>query len=183
MSGENSQTEKVTTLTQFFRGTYEHALDSKARVAVPKRFREGLLGVRENYVGEELVVTYGLSSQLFVFSLEGFDDFSRRYSALSGEDAGLLDRFFGANARECALDGQGRIVIPPLQKAFAGLEKDVVWVGQRGHVEIWSASRWQQALEAVQNGVYVSASENLKKAYARIDFNAPTFDFDLQRQN
>ena len=171
--GKNPNAWQVTTLNQFFRGTYEHTLDSKARVAVPKRFREGLLGERENYVGEELIVTYGLSSQLFVFSLDGFDEFSRRYSALPGEDAGLLDRFFGANARECALDAQGRIVIPPLQKAFAGLEKDVVWVGQRGHVEIWSALRWHQALEAVQNGVYVSASENLKKAYAGIDFNTP----------
>ena len=171
--GEISQNVQGKTLNTFFRGTYEHSLDSKARGAVPKKFREGLLGERENYVGEELVVTYGLSSQLFVFSKDGFDEFSRRYSALPGEDADLLDRFFGASARECALDAQGRIVIPPMQKAFAALEKDVVWVGQRGHVEIWSALRWQQALDAVQQGIFLSASENLKKAYSRIDFNSP----------
>lgn len=164
---------QVTKLNVFFRGTYEHTLDSKGRVAVPKKFREGLLGVREEYLGEELIVTYGLSNQLFVFSKEGFDDFSNRYSALPGEEADLLDRFFGASARECALDAQGRILIAPLQKAFADLEKDVVWVGQRGHVELWSAKRWTEALNAVQRGVFMAASENLKQAYGRIDFNAP----------
>ena len=97
--GEKSHFVKVNALNQFFRGTYEHTLDAKGRVAVPKKFREGLLGVQSDYVGEELIVTYGLSSQLFVFSKEGFDDFSRRYSALSGEKADLLDRFFGASAR------------------------------------------------------------------------------------
>lgn len=162
----------MTALSQFFRGTYEHSLDAKARLAVPKKFREGLLGELESYVGEELVVTYGLSSQLFVFSKKGFDEFTQRYSALPGEDADLLDRFFGASARECALDAQGRIVITPHQKDFADLEKDVVWVGQRGHVEIWSAKRWQEALDAVQRGIFLSASENLKKAYAKIDFSS-----------
>ena len=167
----NNPKRRVATLSQFFRGTYEHTLDAKARLAVPKKFREGLLGECESYVGKELTVTYGLSGQLFVFSGEGFDEFSRRYSALPGEDADLLDRFFGASARECVIDGQGRIVITPSQKTFADLEKDVVWVGQRGHVEIWSAKRWQDALEAVQRGVFVSTSENLRQAYARIDFN------------
>jgi MraZ protein len=156
-----------------FRGTYEHTLDAKGRVAVPKKFREELLGLREDYVGAELVVTYGLSGQLFVFSPEGFDDFAARYGALPGGDADLLDRFFGASARECALDGQGRILVAPLLKSFAGLEKDVVWVGQRGHVELWSASRWQEAQEAVMQGVFTASSENLKQAYDRIDFNAP----------
>ncbi|MBO5753608.1 MAG: division/cell wall cluster transcriptional repressor MraZ, partial [Proteobacteria bacterium] len=77
-----------------FRGTYEHTLDAKGRVAVPKKFREELLGLREDYVGAELVVTYGLSGQLFVFSPEGFDDFAARYGALPGGDVDLLDRFF-----------------------------------------------------------------------------------------
>ena len=155
----------------FFRGTYEHTLDSKGRVAVPKKFREGLLGVREDYVGEELIVTYGLSNQLFIFSREGFDDLTRRYSTLPGEDADLLDRFFGAGARECPLDGQGRILIAPTLKAFGRFEKDVIWVGQRGHIELWSAARWNEALEAVQRGVFLASSEALKQAYSRINFN------------
>ena len=165
--------KQVANLNQFFRGTYEHTLDAKGRVAVPKKFREGLLEGLTDYVGEELIVTYGLSNQLFVFSKAGFDDFSRRYSALPGEQADLLDRFFGACANECALDAQGRILIASHQKAFAGLEKEVVWVGQRGHVELWSAQRWTEALDAVQRGVFMASSENLRAAYACIDFNAP----------
>lgn len=171
-SGEFSHFRAGDILSVFFRGTYEHTLDSKGRVAVPKKFREALLGVREDYTGEELVVTYGLSSQLFVFSKEGFDDFQRRYCALPGDDADLLDRFFGANSLECQLDAQGRINVASLKK-FAGLEKDVVWIGQRGHVELWDAKRWQEALDAVQEGIFIAKSEKLKQAYGRIDFNAP----------
>ena len=44
-------------------------MDSKGRVAVPKKFREGMLGIQSDYVGMELVVTNGLSNQLFVYLL------------------------------------------------------------------------------------------------------------------
>lgn len=169
--GENSHScIRSSKLSIFFRGTYEHTMDSKGRVAVPKKFREGLLGLKDDYSGDELIVTYGLSNQLFVFSKEGFDNLSKGYSELPGEDADLLDRFFGASARECALDGQGRILIAPLLKTFADFEKELVWVGQRGHVELWSAKRWAEALDAVQRGIFLASSENLKSAYSRIQF-------------
>lgn len=171
-SGEVShfRTER-SILSFFFRGTYEHTLDSKGRVAVPKKFREGLLGQKEDYSGDELIVTFGLSGQLFIYSSESFDDLCQRYSMLGGEDADLLDRFFCASARECQLDAQGRILINPQQKAFAGLEKEVVWVGQRGHIELWSATRWHEALDAVQKGIYLASSERLKEAYNKIQFS------------
>ena len=156
-----------------FRGTYEYAMDSKGRVAVPKKFREGMLGIQSDYVGMELVVTNGLSNQLFVFSPEVFDDFARRYDALPCEDADLLDRYFGAGAFDCTLDVQGRILLPARLKSFAALNKEVVWVGQRGHVELWSAERWNEAQEAVQNGVFLTSNPIIKQVYAKIDFNAP----------
>lgn len=116
-------------------------MDSKGRVAVPKKFREGMLGIQSDYVGMELVVTNGLSNQLFVFSPEGFDDFARRYDALPCEDADLLDRYFGAGAFDCTLDVQGRILLPARLKSFAALNKEVVWVGQRGPNSVRGFSR------------------------------------------
>ncbi len=156
-----------------FRGTYEYTMDAKGRVGVPKKFREGLLGIQSDYVGMELVLTCGLSNQLFVFSPDGFDDFAKRYDALPCEDADLLDRYFGASAFDCAIDQQGRILLPARLKAFADLSKDIVWVGQRGHVELWSAQRWNEAREAVQNGIFLTSNPLIKQVYARIDFNAP----------
>lgn len=146
-------------------------MDSKGRVAVPKKFREGLLGPKDDYAGLELVFTCGLSNQLFVFSPDGFDDFARRYDALPCEDADLLDRYFGASAFDCPIDQQGRILIPARLKDFANLSKDVVWVGQRGHIELWSADRWNDAQDAVQNGIFITSNPIIKQVYARIDFN------------
>lgn len=168
----NSKFSRKLKLSAFFRGTYEHALDSKGRVAVPKKFREGLLGTETDFIGEKLIVCYGLSKQLFVFSTQGFENLSHGYAQLPGEDADLLDRFFGASAMECQLDAQGRILIAPVLKAFAALEKDVVWVGQRGRVELWASNRWNDALDAVQQGVFLSSAENLKKAYSKIQFGS-----------
>lgn len=150
---------------KIFRGTYEHTLDKKGRVAVPKNFRDGLFDNQK----DEIIVTFGLSKQLFVFSKSGWEKLAANYDSLPGEDADLLDRFFGASAMECTLDAQGRILVPPVLKTFADLEKDVVWVGQRGKVELWSAQRWSEALDAVQQGIFIAASENLQKAYAKMN--------------
>ena len=155
--------------TFFFRGTYEHTLDSKGRVAVPKKFRDGLL---EGTDDDEIMVTYGLSEQLFVYSKAQFDIFTRSYAKLPGEDVCLLDRIFVATANECPIDAQGRILLPSAHKAHAGLERDIVWVGQRDHVELWSASRWAMALDAVQKGNFLVSNERLQQAYSKITLSS-----------
>ena len=45
-------------------------------------------------------------------------------------------------AEEVIPDKTGRILIPPDLREFAGLDKDVVVVGIRDRVEVWSVDRW-----------------------------------------
>jgi MraZ protein len=45
------------------------------------------------------------------------------------------------------LDNNGRAVIPPNLREFAGLEKDVVIMGVSDRVEIWDSKEWD-AMEA-----------------------------------
>ncbi|MDJ0855919.1 MAG: division/cell wall cluster transcriptional repressor MraZ, partial [Desulfobacterales bacterium] len=53
-------------------------------------------------------------------------------------------RVFIGGAFDCACDKQERILIPPLLRDYAGLQKDVVLVGVLDHFEIWSREKWEQ---------------------------------------
>ena len=43
-----------------------------------------------------------------------------------------------------SLDKQGRILLPPVLREYANLQKDVVLVGVLSRVEIWDKDRWQE---------------------------------------
>ena len=63
------------------------------------------------------------------------------------------------SAEEVELDAQGRIVLPPRLRAFAGLETDVVVTGVYDHVEIWAATAWNEAAGGfTESAVHVFAN-------------------------
>jgi MraZ protein len=54
-------------------------------------------------------------------------------------------RFIYSSASECALDRQGRILIPTEHRSHAGLDgSEVVVVGIMNKIEIWSRERWEE---------------------------------------
>lgn len=136
-SGENANIEKK--VQTMFMSEYNHSIDPKGRVIVPVKFRESL--------GTEFVVTKGLDGCLFVFPNEEWNIFEEKLKSLpmSNKDARKFVRFFLAGAAVVELDKQGRILIPPVLRECAGLEKDVVVVGVGNRVEIWDKGRWDDA--------------------------------------
>ena len=70
-------------------------------------------------------------------------------------------RILIAPARECYFDPHGRILVPPELRKMAGLEKDVVWIGQLDKIELWSSKEWEKA----QNEAF-QEDEHLPKALA-----------------
>ena len=52
---------------------------------------------------------------------------------------------FLGEAQECPLDKLGRILIPPVLRSHARLEKDVVWAGMVKVIELWSRDGWRKA--------------------------------------
>jgi len=121
-----------------FIGEYQHIIDSKGRVIMPAKFREGL--------GERFVLTKGLDYCLFVYPNEEWSILEKKLRSLplTNKDARAFIRFFFAGACECKLDKQGRILIPANLREYAGLEKDVVIIGVSTRVEIWSKDRWDE---------------------------------------
>jgi MraZ protein len=119
-------------------GQYEGKISEKHQTGLPKKFREVL--------GEKLIVTKGFENCLIVVSeenwktlLEGTD--GKPFTSKSTRE---LQRFLLGNASEVELDAKGRFVIPEYLRAFAHLDKDVIFIGIQRFVEIWDTKQWEE---------------------------------------
>lgn len=119
-------------------GEYEHSADAKGRLIMPSKLKQDL--------GESFIVTKGLDSCLFVFSLTEWSNFEEKLKTLplTNKNARDFVRFFLSGATECELDKQGRFLISANLRQYASLEKDVVIIGVGTRLEIWNKEKWQE---------------------------------------
>lgn len=119
-----------------FIGEYQHTLDDKGRIIIPSKFREEL--------GEAFVMTKGLDNCLFVYPKSEWTILEEKLKTLplTNRDARAFVRFFFAGASECALDKQGRVLVPPNLREHSKLDKDAVVIGVSTRMEIWSKEEW-----------------------------------------
>ena len=119
-------------------GEYEHSVDAKGRLIMPSKLKQDL--------GESFIVTKGLDSCLFVFSLTEWSNFEEKLKTLplTNKNAWDFVRFFLSGATECELDKQGRFLISANLRQYASLEKDVVIIGVGTRLEIWNKEKWQE---------------------------------------
>lgn len=127
-----------------FIGEYEHTLDEKKRVTLPKAFKTEL--------GKKIVVTRGLDSCLFIFSVASWKRIAEKLQELSftQADSRGFNRFLLSGAVEVEPDAAGRVLIPDFQKQFAGLKRTVVFAGVSDRVEVWDAAAWKQYKQRIE---------------------------------
>ncbi|MCD8091277.1 MAG: division/cell wall cluster transcriptional repressor MraZ [Clostridiales bacterium] len=119
-----------------FMGEYLHSIDKKNRIIVPAKFREEL--------GESFVMTRGYDGCLYVFTLQGYEEFRAKNIgtfSINNPNARKLMRFF--TPTPCEADGNGRVIIPESLRNHAKIEKDVISVGLNDHIEIWDRHAWE----------------------------------------
>jgi MraZ protein len=123
-----------------FRGRFEYTIDEKGRISLPARFREVLSA---NY-DERLIVTT-FDQCLWAYPLPEWALIEEKIAGLPQfkSEVKALQRIFVSGAAECALDKQGRLIIPPVLRDYADLKKDVLFVGMTKRIEIWSKQRWE----------------------------------------
>ncbi len=130
-----------------FKGRYAHTLDAKGRLSIPSKFRE----VLSDYQEEVLILT-NFDTCLLGFTTEEWRLLEEKirgqsmFSSMLRKDMRSFVRYFFSGATECPLDRQGRILIPPSLREFAGLEKEVVLCGLANRIEIWSKEKWDAFL-------------------------------------
>ena len=128
-----------------FYGEHAHTIDRKGRLIIPSRFREAM---KERYT-ERLVATRGLDRCLFMFPEDEWRTQESRFRALSftKQEARRFNRFFFSGAAELSCDRQGRVLIPPYLKEYAGIKRDVVIVGVSNRIEVWDKEEWKKFYE------------------------------------
>ena len=119
-----------------FLGRHHHSLDAKGRLAIPSRFRDELAA--------GMVLTRGIDRCLALYPMSEWEPLAAKVNALPrGEpDARAFQRLVFSEAADLTLDGQGRILLPPELRAYAGIEREVVVIGVNAYLEIWSPERW-----------------------------------------
>jgi MraZ protein len=137
-----------------FMGEYHHNIDTKGRIIVPSKFRDGL--------GTTFILTRGLDKCLFGYPFEEWKILEDKLKTLplTKKDARAFTRFFFAGAIECEVDKQGRINISAPLLQYAGLEKECVVIGVSNRIEVWSKDSWE-GFFSDSEGSFADIAENL----------------------
>ncbi len=130
-----------------FRGRYEHNVDAKGRLALPAAFKKVLATQQE----DQLVVTTHICSPCLVaYPLVEWRAFEARFAELPqfDETVMLMRRLYVGSAMDCGLDKTGRLLLPPVLREHAAIEREATWVGGMKTMEIWNPAAWKADVEA-----------------------------------
>jgi MraZ protein len=123
-----------------FRGVATVSLDSKSRLVVPARYRDALLVNG----GGRVVITADPGQCLLLYPLPEWEPIEKKLNGLSDFNPRTrsLKQLLVGYAHDMDMDSAGRVLLPPMLRKFAELDKNVVLVGQGSKVELWNESRW-----------------------------------------
>jgi len=129
-----------------FRGTFFHTLDDKARVAIPRKFRELLPGDQGD---PRVVVTKSVGAgprTLDVYPMAAWQGLEARISSMPQfkDRTRLFKRHYIHPAQELVLDAQGRVLLPQDLREYISLAKEAVFTGDLEKFLIWSKEDWQR---------------------------------------
>jgi len=126
------------------RGSFYHVIDTKGRTAIPGRWRESLC-VRE---GGRLVLTgfiVGHTRCIDGYPNSEWEQLEERVMKKKRFNEAVMhfENGYIAQSHDCTIDRQGRVLIPPLLRRYAGLKKDIVFTGAVTRFRLWDAAEWE----------------------------------------
>lgn len=130
-----------------FRGINAINIDAKGRMAMPARYREHLLAED----APQLIVTIDTEETcLLLYPLAEWEIIEQKLQKLPtfNKAARRIQRLLIGHATELELDGSNRILLPPLLREYASLDKRVMLIGQGKKFEIWDEQHWKIGRES-----------------------------------
>jgi len=124
---------------KLFLGEYDHALDERGRVTLPKKIRQEL-------EASDVVLSRGFDACIFGFGRESWEKEATKQleAPVTEEKARAIRRYMFAGAEKLEVDKLGRILLPTLLKEYAHINRDVMVIGAGDHFEIWDTKAWKE---------------------------------------
>ncbi|MGZ5034120.1 MAG: division/cell wall cluster transcriptional repressor MraZ [Usitatibacter sp.] len=133
-----------------FQGATQINLDAKGRMAVPTRVRDPLTAGGT----VKLVLTAHPDGCLLLYPLPDWEPIRAKVMAFPSLDRqfSVWKRLLVGFAEEIEPDAAGRLMISPELRDFAHITRQVMFVGQGSHFEIWDLETWNAQLEVLRSG-------------------------------
>ncbi|OGT35104.1 MAG: cell division/cell wall cluster transcriptional repressor MraZ [Gammaproteobacteria bacterium RIFCSPHIGHO2_12_FULL_37_14] len=126
-----------------FRGINGINIDAKGRMVMPTRYRERLQLDSKS----TLILTIDTEERcLLLYPLPEWEEIERKLAVLPSFNpaARRIQRLLIGHAADIEMDNQGRMLLPPLLREYAGLKKRAVLVGQGKKFELWDEAHWEK---------------------------------------
>ena len=133
-----------------FQGATQINLDAKGRMSVPTKARDPL--TQGGTV--KLVLTAHPEGCLLLYPLPAWEPIRAKVMAFPSLDrqSNLWKRLLVGFAEEVDPDSAGRLLIAPVLRDYAHIKRQVMFVGQGSHFEIWDLEAWNAGLESLRTG-------------------------------
>ena len=126
-----------------FRGSFVHTIDPKGRVSVPAKFRDSIFASNDDRV----VITNFRSKSAACLDAHPYAAWLRLEERMSQRPqfnpmVEAFTHYYISNAQECHVDSQGRILLPPLLRTYAGLGDEIMFTGHGSKFRLWDRKAW-----------------------------------------
>ena len=134
-----------------FHGQFDHAIDEKGRVSIPARFREILQ--REGH--DRMYITNFIFEREKLLELYLPAEWERMVAKFGEKRTGdraaqLFETFYIGGAHEVPVDRQGRILVPPKLREFAGLTREVTFSARHNRFQLWDRAALERIWKSAQ---------------------------------
>ncbi|SFU03842.1 MraZ protein [Algoriphagus locisalis] len=125
-----------------FRSQFDCKLDPKGRLVLPAKIKAAIPEAN----GTTLMLRMAEDRCLALYPMVEYKKLENKIKALSmhNPEQRLLQRAFFSSVVDVELDSTGRLLIPKVYLTYAGLEKDVIVVGNGGRIELWNQENHSQ---------------------------------------
>lgn len=133
-----------------FQGATQINLDAKGRMSVPTKARDPL--TQGGTV--KLVLTAHPEGCLLLYPLPAWEPIRAKVMAFPSLDpqSNRWKRLLVGYAEEVEPDTAGRLLVSPALREYAQITRQVMFVGQGSHFEIWDLEAWKAQLEGLRSG-------------------------------
>ena len=128
---QGTKWEKVGSQKMFF-GYYEHTLDDKGRLVIPRKMREE--------AGVKVYILKGYDGALSIYKQSGFEKLVKELNSLpfNKKETRTFARLQLASVADLDVDKAGRVQIPTTLLNKYNIGKEVVVIGAGDHIEVWN---------------------------------------------